>query len=229
MLRARRADGVDLLAEDAQRGPAYSCPECQAELILRKGWVRVHHFAHKVVGVCPLDRQSEERLTIKRALGILFGAQADQYEVRVGPVIADLLIGSIAVEVQTSSITLEVWHETTAALNRAGYTVLWVWGRYGLGTIHDEDAGERRIPAPVLRCHWESWGRVYVYTDRLESVHFEKAAPRPTEYGAYYPKRLRILTRRDVIPPLSVQSTKSAKSDLKLMVLDDNWWLRAPF
>lgn len=47
MLSAYNADGRQVIARDVTKedGPFY-CPECQGEVTIKKGAIKVHHFAH---------------------------------------------------------------------------------------------------------------------------------------------------------------------------------------
>jgi hypothetical protein len=240
MLRARFGQ-TDVLASEAERGLNYSCPECGSALVLRKGWVRAHHFAHKVAGVCELQGQTHEHLAIKAALGTLLSASTSNYEVRAGGVMTDLYFASsnVAVKIQTSAITYEDWHRTTATLCEAGCIVIWVWGRYAIGSA-TPGGDERRVPAAVLKCHHEYFGRVYAFIEgHLAALHFDAAAPRETDYGIYYPKRLRTLRSHEITNSnlrLHVDHGGITAS-FRLLHLEDPWWKtkaakgasRAPF
>ena len=53
-------------AEHAEKGPDYVCPNCKADVILRKGRVRIHHFAHKAASTCPFSKsESQAHYTAK--------------------------------------------------------------------------------------------------------------------------------------------------------------------
>jgi competence protein CoiA len=227
VLRAK-LKGADVLAPEVEKGPTYRCPDCGQAVVLKKGWIRTHHFAHKVLGRCELEGQSQEHLEIKLMLGELLGAETSAYEVRVGGVMTDFYFASshVAVKIQASATTYKKWHETTQALCSAGCVVLWVWGRYAFGSEH-VDADERRIPAVVQKCHHEYWGRVYVcLDDHLDAVHFDPAEPRESDYGTYYPKRLRRVRTRAVTHDNLRPHTEhgAVTKTFKLMHLDTPWW-----
>jgi hypothetical protein len=38
--------------KDAQKGGKYFCPSCRASVIVRKGEIKIHHFAHKANNIC---------------------------------------------------------------------------------------------------------------------------------------------------------------------------------
>jgi hypothetical protein len=47
--------GKFVTAQEVQRGACVRCAACKAALIVRKGKVRSHHFAHASAGTCPLE------------------------------------------------------------------------------------------------------------------------------------------------------------------------------
>ena len=48
---------------DAIKGLDYSCPDCGQDLILKKGDINIHHFAHKMQGSCVYyDKPSESQI-----------------------------------------------------------------------------------------------------------------------------------------------------------------------
>src|SRR6185369_16980461 len=57
----RQRDSQKVVAWDQQKsdGP-FSCPLCVAETILRKGTMKVHHFAHKPPLTCEYGRGETE-------------------------------------------------------------------------------------------------------------------------------------------------------------------------
>lgn len=59
-------------AESAERGCRYFCPACNDEVILKKGEVKVAHFAHKDSDVC-----SQETIIHKTAKYLVFKAVSD--------------------------------------------------------------------------------------------------------------------------------------------------------
>lgn len=47
-----RSGGRVWTPEEAQKGARYTCPCCESDLVLKKGDVKAHHFAHKANGSC---------------------------------------------------------------------------------------------------------------------------------------------------------------------------------
>lgn len=209
MLKAIDAAGVGVLAEDACRGEAYTCPECGEALILKQGPIVVAHFAHRPPVTCPYSvGESGRHLAMKRQVGRLFTKLLVDYEVKLLPDRrADVLVARrIVVECQVSPLSADEWTARTEAYNRAGHPVLWVWDlcRIGWGRERPalfDDLGQRevRVPVEMLLCHRKSYGRLYVMdlANELRAVHLQPAAPRLRYFATdpddtYRPRRLRL-------------------------------------
>ena len=54
------ARGTRVEAWAAEKGPAYACPNCHLEVILRKGQLVTHHFAHKPPVTCSWGKGETE-------------------------------------------------------------------------------------------------------------------------------------------------------------------------
>ena len=54
-----------ILARDASKESKFFCPSCQEQLILKKGNVKIHHFAHKAESTCLYAGESLDHLTTK--------------------------------------------------------------------------------------------------------------------------------------------------------------------
>ena len=62
MLRAKRlADGALVEAASVERGPKYVCPVCADELVIKKGRIVVHHFAHRPPVTCEAGKGETPR------------------------------------------------------------------------------------------------------------------------------------------------------------------------
>ena len=114
----------------------FHCPACGASLILRKGLVRIHHFAHQATSTCRYRGESQLHLAIKKSIYIsliqelgervktieleqhLTGARPDVY--------VEGHKKKIAIEVQVSSLTATEIIRRTAHYHQLGVYVLWV-------------------------------------------------------------------------------------------------------
>lgn len=70
MLTAIRSDSQKTLAQDANKIDApFTCPECNKNVILRKGLIKTPHFAHKPPVTCQYGQgESEEHRKCKQAI-----------------------------------------------------------------------------------------------------------------------------------------------------------------
>jgi competence protein CoiA len=136
MLCALRESGrgkVD--ASLTQRGEgSFVCPGCLAPVVLKKGKVRVHHFAHKSDTCTYSQGESETHRRAKRAIydGLcgVPGIEKLELEHRLDGSIADIYFerGStkVAVEVQLSVLSVETIKERTLRYHQQGVHVLWL-------------------------------------------------------------------------------------------------------
>lgn len=181
MLCARRKlDGQTVTAymESRTRGP-FICPECNEEVILKSGRLRINHFAHANPLACRLSEgESEEhrrcKMEIYLALQGAPGVRNVALERALGEVRPDVSAEingvPVAIEVQISSLSLDTITRRTIDYFRKGIYVLWLlqWA---------PQLDERRY-SPRL---WERWihaayfGCVYYWVkDRtVLSYHFD--------------------------------------------------------
>jgi competence protein CoiA len=176
----RESDGQKVLARDSEKrdGPFY-CPKCQHEAILRKGKVRIHHFAHKPPVFCQYGHgESELHRTCKQTLFDCLnqekGSAICELEKDLGKVVPDIfyIIGNVkvAVEVQISTLTMSQIIERTKEYYKLGIYVLWL-------PVFDNSLNDKMY-APK---QWEKWlhatyyGRVYYWLRNLTVVvvHFD--------------------------------------------------------
>jgi len=124
-------------ARDVEKaGGPFACPECRAGVILRKGRIRVHHFAHKPPVNCTYGTgETEEHRRAKREIAdALRGAPmccavVIEKSIR-GLVRPDVFtqIGRyrIAIEVQLSCLTEHEILRRTRCYEQLGIYVLWL-------------------------------------------------------------------------------------------------------
>jgi competence protein CoiA len=174
MLTAIGDDGIPRLALEAARedGP-FSCAECGQELVLRKGTVRVHHFAHRRPFACAYG--SGETLEHLRAKREIFD------ELRRSPRVSELAVEEalrergivarpdvrfvldakicVAVEFQRTSLDIREIARRTAAYRALDVHVLWIasWPA-------KLQPGERYQPRETERyLHSLYFGRVFMW------------------------------------------------------------------
>jgi competence protein CoiA len=175
---------------DVEKGPVYSCPGCSAALILRKGRVRIHHFAHPPPVSCAWEIGEtlvhlEAKLALKEALEPRCHRSELEWPVpslegdrRADVFIWEMLGGQIAFELQHTSIAIEEIERRTCAYMAAGVAVMWLpflHARYRTlaRKTHRDEPGdwviERYRPKPFER--WLSafnFGEVWYWATRTQ-------------------------------------------------------------
>ena len=132
------SEGNRIAAAAAERGGEFRCPSCSKPLILKKGLVVIHHFAHKPPVLCDWARGEtlahlEAKQLVHAALTAR-GVKAElEYSVETlpGDRRADVMAWSptgrmIAIELQHTSISAEEIAERAFAYARAGAAQMWV-------------------------------------------------------------------------------------------------------
>jgi len=166
-------DGMRVEAWVAEKGPAYVCPNCNAAVILRKGRIVTHNFAHKPPVTCSwASGETQAHLKAKKALRDLFTGRGLRVEVEAevlsdgGDRRADVLVWgrngrAVAFEVQHQPLDFGTIDRRTRAYMAAGVPVVWVALIKGeaLAEAKSTPAG-RVIPRYSVR-PWEKWAHAY--------------------------------------------------------------------
>lgn len=164
--------------EEKNKKP-FSCPECEDEVILRKGVVKIHHFAHKPPFSCSYGQgESEEHRRCKYEIynrllkeDSVTGCEIEKNLNTIRPDIFCYVRNTpVAIEVQLSVLTLDQIIYRTIEYKRKGIFVLW------LPVFSDKLCSKRYSPRL-----WERWlhtayfGRVYYWHSNLNMVpvHFD--------------------------------------------------------
>lgn len=185
MLSARGKNGT-IIAWDAQLkdGP-FLCPGCRQKVILKKGYVNVHHFAHTQGSECPYSdyHQGETTLHLRAKKEIYDTLKAHphvsrlQLERYMGTVRPDVsfLLGDIpvAIEVQKSAIATDAVTRRTREYTRRGIALLWI---FPFDKERIRDGKGCSIPAWERYTHELYQGTVYYWIsgEMLYPVHFEE-------------------------------------------------------
>lgn len=170
---------MKLAARNAERLDApFLCAACAAEMTLRKGPIRIHHFAHKAPTSCRAAAgETEDHLLVKLAIHDALREAANvrgvELEKRLPGAIADVfaIISGVpvAIEVQRSVLGIAGVEARTAAYHRLGIAVVWVALPEGRLDF------DRYSPAGWERwCHAAYFGRVYYWQQGqlLRPIHF---------------------------------------------------------
>ncbi len=185
-------DATRVYASDAEKGQVYSCPGCGAALILRKGRIRIHHFAHPPPASCAWESGEtlahlEAKLALKQALEARCHRSELEWPVpslegdrRADVFVWEMLGGQIAFELQHTGIAVEEIERRTRAYMAAGLAVMWLpflHGRFralARRTRPDEPGDwiiERYRPKPFER--WLSafsFGEVWYWAPRTKRL-----------------------------------------------------------
>lgn len=167
-----------------EEGPFF-CKSCNKEVILRKGNVRVHHFAHKPPASCYYGTgESAAHHNAKRAIyEALKSHQLCTYceiEEKFGDIIPDvnaIISGcKVAIEIQKSNSTVGEMLRRTKAISAQGFFVIWVIPELKQLKFFD-DSGHKvcRVPKWLEFIHALNYGRVYVWTGNgslVQPIHF---------------------------------------------------------
>ena len=182
----------DVRAEAVQEqdGPFY-CPGCKEQVILKRGSIKVPHFAHHPGSECVYEESPAEsyehgsaKQEIYQSLLLVPGVtdvslETPLHEVR--PDIRFVLNGqTVAIEMQLSPLSREKVEERTLAYTRHNIALLWT-----SPLPMDIIVGQPYAPADWERyLHTLYFGKLYYWSSglRLQPVKFEDYWLRPGYY-----------------------------------------------
>lgn len=113
---------------------SFVCPECNTEVIFKRGKIKSPHFAHLANANCQWSGESEIHLRIKRELYEALSKESDcfrcELERQLNGVRPDvsLYIGRfpVAIEIQRSNIRIETIIQRTMRYAELGIYLLWI-------------------------------------------------------------------------------------------------------
>lgn len=175
----RQLDSVKVLARDSTSLEApFLCPRCRRQLILRKGRIKVHHFAHNPPVTCSFGTgETEQHLRAKLEIYDALRTQTNITELEVerdcGTSVADVFARisgvAVAIEIQRSALSVNDITARTANYHRLGVAVLW------LGLPASLPVERKYSPKAWEKwCHAAYFGRVYFWSHGqvIQPVHF---------------------------------------------------------
>src|SRR6266699_6573374 len=229
MLSAYNTHGEDMVAWEATRadGPFY-CPECHEEVVLKKGTIKEHHFAHLPPSDCTYGvGESGEHREAKRANYEALRTHPDVSQVQVerylGEVRPDISFLArdeveVAVEMQFSPLSPQETARQTQIYTAKGLHVLWILpSRETLveGTKYATSLLERYLHALyfgkvyywvsddlVVPIHFEKYSLGLIYRDRYD----EEEGQFQSSYAERFSKRSRIPAFSDVVRIADLQA-----------------------
>lgn len=172
---------------EKSEGPFF-CKECEKEVILKKGLIKQHHFAHKPPKSCTFG-DGETDVHYKAKKGIFEGLRSHRnctfcdLEKRVGTVIPDVfaIIGGnkVAIEIQKSKMTVEKAIERTKAFYKNNLSVIWVIPNINeLKIVTDKEENKKITKASKWKIFFHSlaFGRIYIWSGNgsfVNVIHFD--------------------------------------------------------
>lgn len=173
----RRSDNVKVSASDAEKSDRpFFCPRCEDEAILKKGTVKIHHFAHKPPVTCEYGLGETElhrkcKMDLYEGLSEISRFRDVEIEKNLGTVRPDVFAYMasvpIAIEVQISALTMEQIVYRTSEYAKKGIYLLWL---PIYNTYLDADKYSPKL--------WERWihaayfGRVYYWMGGIQMLPF---------------------------------------------------------
>ncbi len=168
--------GRRMEASVAEKGPAYICPKCSTEVILKKGRVITHHFAHKPPTDCTwASGETTAHMKAKTALCEALRQQGLKAELEVeilssgGDRRADVVLWSkdgksrVAFEIQHQPLSFDGIEQRTRGYIAAGVPVLWI-GLLGTKTFEDaETKGANLVIQRYSPRQWEKWAHAFAF------------------------------------------------------------------
>ncbi|MFA5346115.1 MAG: competence protein CoiA family protein [Candidatus Omnitrophota bacterium] len=107
----------------------FTCPHCKTEVILKKGLIKLPHFAHKVLSDCESEPESDMHINLKHKIADILGLSSDYIEYSIKNVRCDVYDPSTntAYEVQCSPLTLEKIQERWSKYQNLGINQVWIF------------------------------------------------------------------------------------------------------
>ncbi len=177
------------LKAELEDGP-FRCPECRCEVILKKGDIYTHHFAHNPGEGCAMGDVADGEWTGESQLHQyakkemyealskhpnVTNLKVERYLGSVRPDVSFYFQGKpIAIEIQISALPPDVIHYRTKEYSRRGVSILWL-SPYGEAEIRNGRFYLMRDWERIV--HALYGGTFYYWTEdeRLQPVHFENA------------------------------------------------------
>lgn len=167
-------DKTRVEASTVERGPVFVCPNCKAVVVLKKGRIVVHHFAHKPPVSCTwASGETRAHLTAKTVIKEGFQARGLRAEVEVevisaaGDRRADVLVWSpkaphrAAIEVQHQPLSFDAIARRTVAYMVAKTPVAWVSLLNAQSWEHAKAVGDHFVINKYSVRPWERWAHSY--------------------------------------------------------------------
>jgi len=157
MFRAHDENNVSVLAEYAPKGATYYCPGCEAKVMLKKGSIKVAHFAHYPDHPCTYTEDKDCKSEWHRRMQSYFPIESTEYyftDAETGERRrADVFLeeSGIVIEFQKSPISIDEFMSRTSFHLRNKRKIAWVF------------AQDVNNPYPAYHLTRNGWASVRLY------------------------------------------------------------------
>ena len=131
MIYALNDQNERINASEVEKGKSYYCPNLDCdnrELILKKGYIRIPHFAHKSLKDCSSEPESENHILCKKYFQSLLDLDDEFVEYYgIEGVRPDVLYGKFSIEIQCSPITVKEIKRRNKIYEKNGYIAIWIF------------------------------------------------------------------------------------------------------
>ena len=187
MLRALNKNEVSILAWETEKSEyPFFCPLCREELLLRKGKVKTHHFAHKIKTNCDYAHgESEKHYRIKKQLYEYLKDKVNckncDLERNLKTVRPDISLRinniPVAIEIQNSAIDVKIIQKRMAEYTKMKIYVLWIIPQESpsLEYREKEKVYVHNIKEWEAYLHALNYGKLYYWQgdNSIKAYHFE--------------------------------------------------------
>lgn len=169
----------------------FSCPECGKECLVKKGEVKVHHFAHLAATTCTNAGEGEHHMAAKQFFyNNLKKYVSVELEKVLDEVRADVYFEykgkKVAIELQDSAISIDEIKRRTLAYNKQGVVVWWIcldWKLARINMVTKVKKWQRYLYKTYDVLHVSAGAFDQVYTVGLKDVSIENSNSRWVSVG----------------------------------------------
>ena len=166
MLKAVDGNGKEISIDDTNDRDKYYCPDCNQELITRKGMKRIHHFAHRKGSIVCTDSWNREHVydyetSWHKHWQDCFPKENREVRLTFGTIRhrGDIVVGNTVLELQHTPITSKPFDERTRYYHSCDCKVIWLFDF--IKAYENGDLETRADDCFV----WNSFKRTFKYLD----------------------------------------------------------------
>lgn len=219
-----------IFANEANRSLHYSCPGCKKRVILKKGQVKIPHFAHLKKEECTSFSEGETEEHIKGKMDLYNWLEKLEMQVQLEPYLnelqqrPDILVHSngekIVIEFQCSPISIDTIQRRTEGYLSRGYKVIWIVGQKinvngNFTAVQKAYIGEHKKTSIFLHYNF-NLKKLYILSHIESST--KKVVYNKYSYGIYSPlSKLLMDSRKIVRKKIKPSQLESKMKQLSLM------------